>query len=811
MREAELWKAMPGEAVSCFLCQRRCYLKDGQTGFCRVRQNVGGRLQSLNYGKCVSYCNAPIEKKPFYHFMPGSQAFSFAAAGCNFRCEHCFTKDNSFFIDDEIVFSEELFEKAASNQRNGRQASNFCTVSHLGKRRTIIKVSRHLYKGEVSSIKPRHAPPIECTPEHGIYIFEKGRIRKKNASELRVGDILVIPKLKAGGKQTQTIDVTKILEAYVCKIKKNRKTDGGVLEEILKMKHAGATSRQIGNHLGMHPTYIRKLSIQIEKTGINAETFYYDNEIIEESSKVRFKTGKGIGLPKKINVDENFAELLGYFCAEGSTHKLKNRPNSMHLAFSFGKNEKKLASRTVHLIKEIFGLDARIVEAPTGFRADIGKAPIALLLRHLCGTGAKNKKVPACIASSGESVIRAFLKAVVEGDGTILDNNIAIDTVSKRMAQGLYYLFLRCGYLPGYYVWNAPKKRKLLERLVNQSTLYYVKITEERFRNDFLGLKNAKLSRKSEASVKFKETKTHWLVPIFKIRKRRYSGYVYNMEAEGEHSYLASFVGVANCQNWEISQPAQVFGQEMPPGELVALALAHKSAGIAYTYTEPTIFYEYAKDTALLARKKGLYNVFVTNGYQTPETIKDADWLDASRIDLKAFSDKFYREVCGGAHLEPVLKSIKLLHARMHVELITLLIPSLNDSDEEIRALSKWVRKLDADIPLHFTGYYPSNRMALPPTPGETLLRAREIAMEEGLKYVYTGNRPGGGGENTSCQKCGALAVGRFGFEVVANNLAKDARCKKSVGAGAPPAFARCAKCGAALPFVLDWKKSRKG
>ena len=250
-----------------------------------------------------------------------------------------------------------------------------------------------------------------------------------------------------------------------------------------------------------------------------------------------------------------------------------------------------------------------------------------------------------------------------------------------------------------------------------------------------------------------------------------------------------------HCQNWEISQPAEIFGQELSPAQLVGLAVTHRSKGIAYTYTEPTIFYEYAKETALLARKKNMYNVFVTNGYMTPETIKDAVWLDAARIDLKAFTDKFYKQVCGDAHLEPVLKSIKLLHSKMHVEIIALLIPTLNDSDDEIRALSKWVAGLDKDIPLHFTGYYPSNRMALPPTPGSTLLRARKIAMEEGLNYVYTGNRPGDGGENTVCPNCNALAVERFGFEVVANNLTKDARCKK---------------CGAKLPIIIDWKKARK-
>ena len=250
-----------------------------------------------------------------------------------------------------------------------------------------------------------------------------------------------------------------------------------------------------------------------------------------------------------------------------------------------------------------------------------------------------------------------------------------------------------------------------------------------------------------------------------------------------------------HCQNWEISQPKIIMGQEIPPEELVGMALRSGSEGIAYTYTEPTIFYEYAHETSKLARKKGLYNVFVSNGYMTPDAIKEMDWLDAARIDLKAFDDKFYRKVCGEAHLEPVLKSIGLLHKKMHVEIITLLIPTLNDSDGEIRALSKWVRKLDKNIPLHFTAYYPANRMTIPPTPVETLDRAREIAMGEGLNYVYTGNRPGDEGENTFCPKCGFKAIERRGMEMTANRLANGEKCPK---------------CKAKIPVVLDWRKGGK-
>lgn len=250
-----------------------------------------------------------------------------------------------------------------------------------------------------------------------------------------------------------------------------------------------------------------------------------------------------------------------------------------------------------------------------------------------------------------------------------------------------------------------------------------------------------------------------------------------------------------HCQNWEISQPKVILGKDLPPAELVRMALGQEAEGIAYTYTEPTIFYEYAYETAKLARKKGLYNVFVTNGYMTPDAISKMGWLDAARIDLKAFSDKFYKEVCGDAYLEPVLKSIKLLHKKMHIEIITLLIPTKNDSDEEIQQLSAWVKSVDKDIPLHFTGYYPANRMTLPPTPLETLDRARKIALEEGLNYVYTGNRPGDEGENTFCPKCGSKVILREGMFLIANKLDSGGRCPT---------------CGFLLPVVLDWKKAKK-
>ncbi len=246
------------------------------------------------------------------------------------------------------------------------------------------------------------------------------------------------------------------------------------------------------------------------------------------------------------------------------------------------------------------------------------------------------------------------------------------------------------------------------------------------------------------------------------------------------------------CQNWDISQSEEIRGEEIPPEKMVDLALEYKAQGIAYTYTEPTVFMEYALDTAKLAKEHGLFNVFVTNGYESDVAIKEMSArIDAARIDLKFFDEKHYREICG-AELEGVLRTIKALHKKMHIEIIILVVPGYNDDEDTIRAESKWIKKLDPNIPVHFIGFYPANRMThVPPTPLETLKKARDLALEEGLRYVYTGNRLDPESESTYCWHCKALLVRRNGFAVLENRLKK--KGKKVV----------CPECGKEQKFVL--------
>ncbi|MDD5317859.1 MAG: AmmeMemoRadiSam system radical SAM enzyme [Candidatus ainarchaeum sp.] len=233
------------------------------------------------------------------------------------------------------------------------------------------------------------------------------------------------------------------------------------------------------------------------------------------------------------------------------------------------------------------------------------------------------------------------------------------------------------------------------------------------------------------------------------------------------------------CQNWQISQ-GEIAGEELPPEEIAGEAVRAQARGVAYTYTEPTVFFEYATDTAKLAKKKHLYNVFVTNGYMTPEAIREMGDIDASRIDLKFMDERLYATYCRAKGYEHVLESIRLLHGKGHVEVVNLVIPTLNDGEDSFRAVARFVADLDADIPLHFIAFYPANRATgIPPTGVKSLERARQIAMGEGVRYAYVGNVPGHPGENTYCPGCGEPVIERYGFLVTAYRLGRDHRCPK--------------------------------
>ena len=257
----------------------------------------------------------------------------------------------------------------------------------------------------------------------------------------------------------------------------------------------------------------------------------------------------------------------------------------------------------------------------------------------------------------------------------------------------------------------------------------------------------------------------------------------------GTTAYSVATVGCnfrcLNCQNWEISQmPAgkegKIIGDELSPEEVVSNAKSMECKSIAYTYTEPTIFFEYAYDTAKLAHQEGIKNVFVTNGFTSTEAIKEiAPFLAAVNIDLKGFSEDLYHKLCG-AKLQPVLDNIRLYkELGVWVEVTTLIIPGYSDDEHQLEEIAGFIKGIREDIPWHVTAFYPAFKLLdVPPTPAKALRMARDIGLKVGLRYVYEGNIPGEGGENTYCYSCGELLIKRYGLDIMENKLA-DGKCPK--------------------------------
>jgi pyruvate formate lyase activating enzyme len=235
------------------------------------------------------------------------------------------------------------------------------------------------------------------------------------------------------------------------------------------------------------------------------------------------------------------------------------------------------------------------------------------------------------------------------------------------------------------------------------------------------------------------------------------------------------------CQNWEISQsrPEDFEGAYVPPQAIADSAALRQTPVVAFTYNEPTVFTEYFTDIARVAKNQKIRCVLVSCGFMNPEPLSEmCEVLDAIKIDLKGFSEDFYRKVCS-AELQPVLRSIKQIRkTRVHLEIVNLVVPTLNDSEKMLQSLAEWVMgELGPDIPIHFTRFHPDYQLLnLPPTPVATLDRAREIAMKQGIRYAFVGNVPDHPGNHTYCPFCGKILIRRNSIFVIEMNL-KGGKC----------------------------------
>src|SRR5256884_832063 len=788
--DTRYWHLLDDGRVQCDVCPRACKLHDGQRGLCFVRGAEAGRIKLFSHGRSSGFCVDPIEKKPLNHFLPGTSVLSFGTAGCNLACKFCFAPNTLIATTHGMRRIADLFESceekvSRDDGRIGLPAS-LQVWTRAAKPARVDKVFAHPYSGELLSLKAACCPPILLTPNHKVFAAcrsDPHDVHSIGAENLSSDHYLVIPKRKAGAGVR--IDVADVLGGLDHRSHSPRR--GRVpLEYVTEMLRATGNSAQLAEALGYHPAYVRTLRGRLARGVLRTER---PRAVCLRMSdgRVRFLGERGPGVPEYLDLSADLAWLLGFYCAEGSIGEHPQRPNSYQLIFSCGHHKPHLVARAARLLKEFFAVQAVIVNRRTTTTVEVRSTSLARLFEALCGRGAKNKRVPADLANAPAIVIRAFLDGYFAGDGYVSETHVEGGTVSRNLAFGLYELGLHLDLLPTYFVHERAPTKLIEGREVSQSTVFIVKFKRDRYEE-----------RRGSASERsaWRDTGQVFLAPVRHAERVPYQGMIYNLEIDDpDHSYLAPFVAVSNCQNWDMSKSREMdtLADRASPKELADAADRLGCASVAFTYNDPVVFMEYAIDTARACRARGIRSVAVTAGYMCAEPRAEFFRLmDAANVDLKAFTERFYYKICGGA-LAPVLETLEYLKRETTVwfEITTLLIPGENDSDDELDRLTGWIGdRLGPDVPLHFTAFHPDWKMLdKPRTPPATLTRARHIALANGLHYVYTGNVHDREGGSTWCPRCHTRLIERDWYELGEWKLTDAGACQRC-GTAIPGAFA---------------------
>ena len=770
-REGELYEKLEASRVRCVACGHRCLIPPGREGICRVRFNEDGVLK-VPFGYVAGLHVDPVEKKPFFHVLPGAKALSFGMLGCDYHCGFCFPGDTIVATGDGPATLAELHESC--ERRETREDAELAypedlkVVAASGELRRVRGVVRHHYEGDLVRLQGYYLPAVRCTPDHRVYATRGSdeAPRPVLARELTVGHYLAIPRRVAAGNE-RTLDTARMLASHRFTRRIRWDLPPEQRELVAAASAAGESSRVTGVPLGKSASYVRHVRSKIARgLGSNWRT----HGVVVEGDAVRFAGEHAPGIPASIAIDPNLGALLGYYCAEGCVVRDAKRPNSYRLAFSFGLQETALAERVKALLKTCLGVEAQLIERDTTLGVAVGKASAALLFKALAGGRSSEKHVPSAIAAAPLAVVEAFLDAYVEGDGHRYSNGkVGATTVSRTLAHGVAWLVLRAGHPPSIYANEVGLLGVIQGRQVARAPIQYTVVWYP----------------KKSVRRRMAETPGHYLIPLRSVEIEAYKGDVYNLEVEEEHSFLAGFFVVSNCQNWLSSQAlrdpeAMAPAQEVSAAEIVAAAKKSGARIVTSTYNEPLITSEWAAEVFRLAKAEGLLCSYVSNGNATEEVLEYLrPFVSLYKVDLKGFRDRPYRDL--GGTLERVLWTIRALHERgIWVEVVTLVVPGHNDSTEELRDIARFLVSVSPDIPWHVTAFHPDYRMGdKEPTSVRALLRAAEIGAAEGLHFVYAGNLPGvvRSWENTYCPGCRALLVERLGYRILSNRLGVDGRC----------------------------------
>ncbi len=667
MKEAELYVQTAEGRVKCTACARHCHMGEGQIGLCGIRQNIGGKLQLLSYGKLFTGHIDPIEKKPVSHYKPGTRIFSVATSGCSWLCHPAGTrilmadrtlKNVEDIVPGDVVWSYNI-EQEMKIEPN--------VVTHTGTR--FAEVWEIKFGGNQGN-------QLLLTEEHPV-LTQRGWVE---AGKLSVGDrvVKVWPHITSEWKKNQIS--THKTRKFVC----------GKCSEVVVGMTAWNLHRGVCYTEGLEMEAERRASYSRRMKEFNP---MFDHEIAKRAlaaSKENFKNNPNHGWHRN-------ADRLRVW--------LHRHPSSSQLA--------------LYAILDSIG-----VEYDKEFRI------------------VPDSKIDGSKSSYIADAAVPRIKLDVEVDGWWHFHNETVMEQDKIRDQTLRANGWEILRISGSDLIRHPEQVEILLRQKFMQPL----------------MVNMRM----------------WLT-IRSVKRTGRTEQVYGIETIPNHNYVASGVITHNCkycQNYDISQRRQIEGFDIQPQEVPRLALAQECQGIAYTYNEPSIFIEFARDIGLEAHKKKLFNIFVSNGYDTPEAVAMmSQFLDCITVDFKGSGrTEFVRKYIGIPNADPIFETLLEIKkkTKIHIEITDLIVPKVGDDLADARKLSRWVyENLGPKVPIHFLRFHPDYKMMeFPNTPVKTLEEHHRIAKEEGLEYAYLGNVPGHPLEHTYCPSCKKVVVERYGYEI---------------------------------------------
>ena len=677
-KEALLYQPLADSRVRCTACARYCNIPEGKVGLCGVRQNIGGKLQLLVYGKVITGHIDPIEKKPVVHYMPGSKIFSIATTGCNWLCHpagaEILLSNGDKKPVEELLPGDSLWSYDVDNGMNIHPN----VVTRTGSRLARIWNLRYGARG---------AGHLSLTAEHPV-MTDSGW---KPVEKVAPGE--------------------KILKVWYQNTKDwKRKRPGSIQRAVFNCTRCGESVKGIDNwnrHRGR--CYTEGIGMSPEVREYHRKRMISDNPMKDPdvarraigASKQRFLQDPSHGWHRNT---ERLRTWLHRHPSEGQK-RLYKLLDEMGLEYD----------QEYRIQPELRRPDSRAT-----YIADAA-FPDAKLDIEVDGWW-HYKHEP----TRERDIVR---------DQTLRANGWQVLRISGR------------------HLYAHPEEVKTL------------------------------IVQHLAAPVML--NKRTWL-DVTSVKPTEHFEPVYSFECIPNHNYVGDGIILHNCsycQNFDISQRRKVEGTDLMPPDVVSLALSHGCQGIAYTYNQPTIFMEFARDIGVEARRNGLINIFVSNGFDTPDTVAMMDdFLDCITVDFKGSGETgFVRKYIGIPDAQPIFQTIQGIRDRgkTHIEITDLIVPEIGDNLDEARKLSRWLYdNLGPDVPVHFLRFHPDYKlMHLPSTPVRTLEEHCRVAREEGLRYVYVGNVTGHPWEHTYCPECKNIAIKRYGFDITGWNLDDKNRC----------------------------------